>query len=169
MGVYHAYSAVGANFLLKEKFTKLYSNEDMFCGEFVIRLGRIYFSTSEETSLIINTICCDWLLLDSNLVLLTTIIIFYLLHVICTPILVCLIIIIIIIIYIWFNFLARAPPTFVLDSSFTHARVAHPCTWKRTKIAMDTTREPCTSCLPTCPSCRTSSRELEMVISTRVR
>ncbi len=57
----HAYSAVGANFLLKEKFTKLYSNEDMFCGDFVrdIRLGCIYFSTSEETSLIINTICCD--------------------------------------------------------------------------------------------------------------
>ncbi len=42
-------------------FIKVYSNDDMVCADFIrdVRLGRISFNSREDTSMIINSICCD--------------------------------------------------------------------------------------------------------------
>ncbi len=51
------------NNLIKRNFIKVYSSDDMVCADFVrdVRLGRISFNSREDTSMIINSICCDWL------------------------------------------------------------------------------------------------------------
>ncbi len=57
----HAFTAVGANNLIKRNFIKVYSSDDMVCADFVwdVRLGHISFNSREDTSMIINSICCD--------------------------------------------------------------------------------------------------------------